>query len=76
MTKRDVAKKYGDLMLTNTERDLLRMRSMGARSKEIAAQLNCSPRTVESHFANALRRNKCATPFELLTLYIIWSLQG
>jgi DNA-binding CsgD family transcriptional regulator len=62
---------YGTLLLTPTEIRLLRFRCKGLYSKEIAIKLGISMRTVETHFSNAMHRNKCKSPFELVAKFII-----
>lgn len=48
----------------------MRLRCEGLYSKEIAVRLGISMRTVEAHFANAMHRNKCRSPFELVALFV------
>ena len=62
---------YGTLLLTHTEIRCLHLRCEGLYSKEIAVKLGISMRTVETHFANAMHRNKCASPFQLVAIFIL-----
>src|SRR5262249_50743458 len=42
--------------LTERERDILKLVARGLSTKEIAARLDLSPRTVETHRANLMRK--------------------
>ncbi len=44
------------LGITNREADVLRLVAAGRSNKEIAAHLHLSPRTVEKHVENLLRK--------------------
>jgi len=46
------AKVHGDLDLTDREREVLRAVARGERSKEIAAQLGITERTIKAHLAS------------------------
>jgi DNA-binding CsgD family transcriptional regulator len=48
-------KGYGS-SLSPREREVLRLASTGRTNREIAAELVLSPRTVESHLANGMRK--------------------
>jgi FixJ family two-component response regulator len=58
------------LDLTVREREVLRMVSEGLLSKEIAAELDISTRTVEAHRARILRKTNCDTLADLIRLAV------
>lgn len=53
--------------LTATEKRIARYLVNGFTSKEIAQALDCSPRTVEVHRANMIRKMKVRNSFELVS---------
>ena len=53
--------------LTATEKKIARYLVNGFTSKEIALALGCSPRTVEVHRANMIRKTKVRNSFELVS---------
>lgn len=53
--------------LTATEKRIARYLVNGFTSKEIAQALSCSPRTVEVHRANMIRKMKVRNSFELVS---------
>jgi PAS domain S-box-containing protein len=53
--------------LTPTEKRIARYLVNGFTSKEIALALDCSPRTVEVHRANMIRKMKVRNSFELVS---------
>lgn len=53
--------------LTATEKRIARYLVNGFTSKEIALALGCSPRTVEVHRANMIRKMKVRNSFELVS---------
>lgn len=53
--------------LTATEKRIARYLVNGFTSKEIALALTCSPRTVEVHRANMIRKMKVRNSFELVS---------
>lgn len=57
--------------LTARERDILSALSMGQSNKAAARQLGLSPRTVEVHRANMIRRSGVASLPHLLQLHLI-----
>jgi two-component system response regulator FixJ len=52
--------------LTERERDVLKQILMGSTSKEVARELGVSPRTVEAHRRNLLRKLEIGTVKELM----------
>lgn len=56
--------------LTAREREVLRLVVAGASNGQIAEQLTISPRTVESHCANLLRKLDLQSRFELIRFVI------
>ena len=56
--------------LTATEKKIARYLVNGFTSKEIAGALDCSPRTVEVHRANMIRKLKVRNSFELVGLLL------
>lgn len=57
--------------LTPRERDVADLMSRGLSSKEIARNLDLSPRTVEAHRARILRRLDVATSAEATRIFLI-----
>jgi DNA-binding NarL/FixJ family response regulator len=51
--------------ITDREAAVLRLIGQGLANKEIAAKLGVSPRTVEKHVENVLRKSGCRTRVEL-----------
>ena len=58
---------YAIADLTEAERRVARYLVNGFTSKEIAGALGCSPRTVEVHRANMIRKLKVRNSFELVS---------
>lgn len=55
-------------VLTPREREVLQLMSAGERTKQIAQTLNISPKTVEEHRANLMRKTHASTMLELVHL--------
>lgn len=62
--------------LTPRERDVFRWVAEGHGNKSIAARLGISPRTVESHRANLMRKVHARSRAELVRLALQWGLIG
>jgi DNA-binding NarL/FixJ family response regulator len=52
--------------LTGREREIVQLLAEGKRSKEVAAELNLSIKTVETHRSNILRKLNCHSVTELV----------
>jgi two-component system, NarL family, response regulator NreC len=57
-------------LLTTREREILQLLAEGKTNKEVAAELNISPYTVETHRGNILEKLNLHTPAELI-LYAV-----
>jgi two-component system response regulator NreC len=57
-------------LLTPREREILQLLAEGKNNKEVAAELNISPYTVETHRGNILEKLNLHTPAELI-LYAV-----
>ena len=62
--------------LTPTERRIARYLVNGFTSKEIALALGCSPRTVEVHRANMIRKMQVRNSFELVSRLLSTGSEG
>ena len=54
--------------LTGREREILKLLTAGHSNREIAAQLDISPRTVEVHKARIMEKHECHSLAELLRI--------
>ena len=54
-------------MLTKQEKVILRMICLGFTAKEIAVQLNNSPRTIETHIIHIKTKLDCRKKYELIS---------
>ncbi|MBX3101985.1 MAG: response regulator transcription factor [Bacteroidetes bacterium] len=63
-----------NLILTARERQILHLVANGKVTKEIAEELNISPRTVETHRVNIMRKLDVANTAELIKLAVLYKL--
>lgn len=69
---RPQAKRFGpdDFRLTNSEKSIVRYARMGYGNKQIAHQLNLSPRTVETHLYKIFKKLHISSRAELIAAYL------
>lgn len=56
--------------LTPIERKCLELRAKGLIAKEIAREVHCSYRTIETHFKNINTKNKTRGTYESLAIFV------
>jgi DNA-binding NarL/FixJ family response regulator len=64
------------LLLTARERQILALVANGKVTKEVAEELNISPRTVETHRVNIMRKLDVANTAELIKVAVLYKLVG
>lgn len=64
------------LLLTARERQILGLVANGKVTKEVAEVLNISPRTVETHRVNIMRKLDVANTAELIKVAVLYKLVG
>jgi two-component system response regulator NreC len=64
------------LLLTAREREILALVANGKVTKEVAEVLNISPRTVETHRVNIMRKLDVANTAELIKVAVLYKLVG
>jgi DNA-binding NarL/FixJ family response regulator len=63
-----------DILLSDREREVLQAVADGLRTKEIADQLFLSPRTVETHRVNVMKKLKASNTAELIKLAVLYNI--
>ncbi|MCA1706383.1 MAG: LuxR C-terminal-related transcriptional regulator [Actinobacteria bacterium] len=70
MATTKVSKRIRTLYLSERERDVARLVAAGLSNEAIADRLRVSPRTVQTHVANARKKSGCANRTELGVLAV------